>query len=265
MVTIRLSQEEPNKMVDGGSNVCITDNLGILLNVVNIDPIQISVALARGPTSYDDCITKWELLPLTLTNGTCYYQPCYYCANLVETIISPSAILASSNVFVQWQKIGYNNPTVPGSIRFSSHDSLALMFFNLHCRDGLYYFATDVYTVNQAPVHIHCHCAIVAPPQGVNPAHCPPFKFTRTSHAQQVESEVWALRFGSPGKQQLNILPQHVIVTPSVFKHHPFRLIDFKEQAYIWKQVAGKTAERILTDGSEFFMDFGFMHASTDG
>jgi hypothetical protein len=121
-------------MVDVGSNIYVTGNLGILLDMVNIKPIQILVALARAPTSYDDCITKQVLLTLMLTNGTCYYQPCYYCANLLERIISPSAILASSNVFIQRQQIRYKDPTIPGSIRFSNHASLALMFLSLHCQ-----------------------------------------------------------------------------------------------------------------------------------
>ncbi len=89
-------------MVDGGSNVCITGNLGCLVDVSDIEPITISVALKGGPASYDNCITKRGLLPLTLSDGTSYYQPCYYCANMVKTIISPAAALASSDVFSGW-------------------------------------------------------------------------------------------------------------------------------------------------------------------
>jgi hypothetical protein len=123
------------KMVDGGSNVCITGDLGLLLDVVDINPFAISVALKGAPSSYDDCITKQGLLPLTLADGTTYYQTCFYCTNMVETIISPSAILASSNLFVQWNQEGFKDPTVPGRLHFSSHDSLFSMFFNLDCRN----------------------------------------------------------------------------------------------------------------------------------
>jgi hypothetical protein len=49
-----------------------------------------------------------------------------------------------------------------------------------------------------------------------------------------------------------------------VFEYHPFRHIDFKEQAYIRKQAARQKAERIPTCGSEFYMDFGFIRSSTD-
>jgi hypothetical protein len=87
-------------MVDGGYNVCVTGDLGTFLDVINIDPIIISVALDGAPSSTDDCITKHGLLPLTLSDGSSYYQTCFYCANLVETIISPATVLASSDVFV---------------------------------------------------------------------------------------------------------------------------------------------------------------------
>jgi hypothetical protein len=60
------------KMVDGGSNVCVTGDLGLLLDVVDIDPFAIYVALKGAPSSYDACITKRGLLPLTLANGTTY-------------------------------------------------------------------------------------------------------------------------------------------------------------------------------------------------
>jgi hypothetical protein len=44
---------------------------------------------------------------------------------------------------------------------------------------------------------------------------------------------------------------------------HPFHYTDFKEQAYICKQPANKSADWLKDCGTEFFMDFGFMRAST--
>jgi hypothetical protein len=89
-------------------------------------------------------------------------------------------------------------------------------------------------------------------------------KYTPTSKARQVESELWLQRFGSPGEHQLNVLPLQVVGTPSVFEYHPFRHIDFKAQAYIRKQPARRTAQRLPTCGAEFCMDFGFIRSSTD-
>jgi hypothetical protein len=131
----------------------------------------------------------WE----TMTNGSCYYLICYYYANVAKTIISPLALLATSNVFVQWQQIWYKDPTVPGSFRFMSHDGLALMHFSLQCWDGLYYCDTDIYTIDKSPVHVHCRRAVVNPLTKVPQPHRPASKFQPTLRARQVESEIWAL------------------------------------------------------------------------
>jgi hypothetical protein len=92
----------------------------------------------------------------------------------------------------------------------------------------------------------------------------PTTTFHPTTKARQVESELCSLQFGSPGEHQLNILPNHVNGTPPKFEYHPFRHIDFKEQAYIRKQPANKIAERIPGCGSKLFMDFGFLRASSE-
>jgi hypothetical protein len=80
-----------SRLIDGGSNVCVTGDLHHMVDVVNIEPIPILVALEGAFSTFEDCITKWCLLPLTPTDGTPYYQPCFYCANMVKTIISPTA------------------------------------------------------------------------------------------------------------------------------------------------------------------------------
>ena len=54
-------------LIDGGSNVCVTGDLHALLDVTDIPPIAISVALDGVPSSADDDITKRGLLPLTLS------------------------------------------------------------------------------------------------------------------------------------------------------------------------------------------------------
>jgi hypothetical protein len=249
-------------MVDGGSNVYVTGDIGSLLNVIDIDPIPILVAIEGSASSSDDCIIKRGVLPLSLSDGTTYFQTCYYCANMVETIISLAAVLASSDVFFSWMQEGFRDPTIPGSLRFTSHDGLLSMHFPLHYHDGLYYCDTDVYTVDRDPVCLTCACTTANRTRPL--PHHPAPKFVPTTRTRQVESEVWALRFGSPGEGQLNALPNHVDGIPLVFEYHPFRHIDFKEQAYIRKQPARKSAERLPNCGSEFFMDFGFMCASYD-
>ena len=57
------------------------------------------------------------------------------------------------------------------------------------------------------------------------------------------ESEVWMLRLGSPGEDQLDLLPGNVLGVPPRFQYHPFRFVDWKEEARIQKQAALRSAE----------------------
>jgi hypothetical protein len=70
------------------------------------------------------------------------------------------------------------------------------------------------------------------------------------------------VRLGSPGEDQLDMLPGNVTGIPLEFQYHPFRFIDFKEQAQIRKQAAQRTTVRTLEAGRRYYMDFGFMQAS---
>jgi hypothetical protein len=137
-------------------------DLGSLLDLVNIKLITISVALEGSPTLYNYCITKQGLLPLLLSDGTTYYQTCFSCANMVDTIISLAVVLALSDVFYSWTQEGFKDPSLLDSICVTSHDSLLSMFFPRSCRNGLYYCNTNVYTVDQDRVHVHCQCTSAA-------------------------------------------------------------------------------------------------------
>jgi hypothetical protein len=220
-VKIRQVAANSGNLIDGGSNICVTGDPTILLDLTNIAPIDISVALDGTPSLLDDKITKHGLLPLTLSDGTIYYQTRFYCVHMVETIISPAAILASSNVFYYWTQDGCKDPTVPGRIRFTSKDGLLSMFFYLEYRDGLYYCSTDVFAVDHDNSVRVC-CRQTNAPLSAD-VKCIPSKFApATSRARQVESEVWLLCLGSPGEGQLDILPGNVTGTPAVFEYHPF-------------------------------------------
>ena len=214
---------------------------------MSVSLVTSTVALDGVPSSVDDKITKRGLQPITLSDGTTYFQTCFYCANMVETSISPAAVLASSDVFYYWSQEGCKDPSATGSLKFTSRKGLLSMHFNLHQKDGLYYCSTDTFTVDPDPVRIRCQRTISNPASSASGLRRTPPRFTPTSKARQVESETWMLRFGSPGEHQLDVLPSHVIGTPPVFEYHPFRSIDFKEQAYIRKQAAQRTAERLST------------------
>ncbi len=78
-----------------------------------------------------------------------------------------------------------------------------------------------------------------------------------------MESEVWLLCLGSPGVHQLDVLPGNVTGLPLVFEYHPFRFIDFKEQARISKQAAQRSAVRTTDCGLQTLFLYEFwMYAS---
>jgi hypothetical protein len=59
------------------------------------------------------------------------------------------------------------------------------------------------------------------------------------------------------------MLPGRVTGIPSDFKYHPFHYIDHKEQASIKKRPAQRSAVSTSECKRRFYMDFGFMCAST--
>jgi hypothetical protein len=136
--------------MDGGANICITGDLASLVGIVDIPPMAISVAINRTDITENDCCTKHGYTPLTCNDGSIYWQLCFFCTNVVKTIISPQAILASSNVFYSWIQTGFKDGW-PGSIRFDSADGLVTMHIILDYLDGLYYCQNDVYTVDPIP------------------------------------------------------------------------------------------------------------------
>jgi hypothetical protein len=87
--------------------------LSLLVDVVDIPPLPISVAVEGSDVKMDQCCTKRSLLLLLLVDGSIYYQTCYNCENAVEMIISLQAVLDSSDIFVEWQQTGYKDDS-PG-------------------------------------------------------------------------------------------------------------------------------------------------------
>ncbi len=80
------------------------------------------------------------------------------------------------------------------------------------------------------------------------------------SHNRLTESELWMLWLGSPGEAQLDLLHGKVTGIPPGFQYHPFRFIDWTR---VQRQAAGRAVERTSEVGRQFYMDFGFMRASS--
>ena len=151
-----------SSLIDGGANICLTGDIDILVNVFEIPPLPMLVAIHGDVPTLDDSCTRQGYLSLTLSDGSTHWQMCFYCKNVVETIISPQAILASSEVFASWTQIGFKDGH-PGQIRLDSHDGLATMKLDLEYCDGLYYCPTVVITIDQLPVR-HLLCLPHQPP-----------------------------------------------------------------------------------------------------
>jgi hypothetical protein len=226
--------------------------------------MPITVATTGNSPTTDDTCTNWGFLPLTLPDGTIYWQPCFYCINAADTIISPQAILASSDVFFSWTQTGYKDGRT-GMIRFDSKDGLTTMQLALDFRDGLYYCPTDIITVNKPHSSSRAHLVSPTPIAAWVHSDCPQMASRQppqpTSKHKQLESELWLLRLGSPGVSQLDILPSNATGIPTTFQYHPFRFIDFREQAGIRKEPAQRSAICTTERCRRFYMDFGFMRA----
>jgi hypothetical protein len=133
------TSESPGSLINGGANICLTGDLDLLFDVVEIPPLPISVAL-QGEITKDDCCTARSKIPLQLDDGLIYWQDSYYSKNMVEIIISPQAIVDSSDVFRSWHQTGYRNgDSTPGCIRFHSYDGLLSMTMTLVHHKGLHY------------------------------------------------------------------------------------------------------------------------------
>jgi hypothetical protein len=83
-------------LMDGGGNMCITNDINNLINAKTIALFSLLVAAQSSGASLDNSCTMHGLLALPTTTGKMFYQPCYYCKNATETIILLDAILASN-------------------------------------------------------------------------------------------------------------------------------------------------------------------------
>jgi hypothetical protein len=69
--------------------------------------------------------------------------------------------------------------------------------------------------------------------------------------------------FGIPWGGSIGPYAQQCHWHSTQFPIHLFQFLDWKEEAWVQKQVAAKLAERTLDIRRRFYMDFGFMRASS--
>lgn len=244
-------------MADSGSNFCMTATTDGLTNLRNIPPVTLNLALQDGTTETLPTCTKMGYLPLTRTDGTEHLQPFLVNEAATDTIISPEAILRTSSDFTTWRQTGYKDDR-PGHLQFCNNRNQVLLTIPLTKKNGLYYCPLTTFTtgcdaqLNRASIS---DPSIPAKPRQATrrPVH----------PASHLESELWAARLGHCGEWQLQNLPRRATGLPAQFHCHPFRFVDFKQQAQIQEQPAGRQARRLPLVGKCFYVDFGFIRAST--
>ncbi len=107
-----------SSLMDGGGDICITNDISNLMDMVPVPPFLLSVMTKGAKPMLDKCCMMWGLLALPTTTGNTIYQPCYFCKQATETIISPDEILKSNNKLKQWIQISHKG-NAAGSILFS--------------------------------------------------------------------------------------------------------------------------------------------------
>jgi hypothetical protein len=161
--SLRISANN-GSLINSGANICITNLIGLLVDAMDIPPFTFSIGRGGGTPNIDNCCTtRRGLLPLPLVDGSLYHQPCYYCKNATETIISPQAVVDATDTFVSWHQSGHKGG-LPGSICFESSSGLLLMTLCLQSINGLYYCSLYVLTVDDNSIHPYLLVSKVAMP-----------------------------------------------------------------------------------------------------
>ena len=251
IVGLTHNQDPPpsSSMADTGANVCITNDESILVDVVDIDPIPLGVAV-KSLDSVASLCTRRGLLPIPLLDGTYHYQPFLVNANASDTILSPAHVMWSSKRIAKWQQSGSKDPLVVDTLSFMDADDNNLLVLPLTSHNGLQYCSHDT-THQRTPV---VRSTIMYSVCTASPS----------THSKRVlDAELWAARLGYCSEWQLTKIPLHADGTPSKFFPHPLRFVTHKEMARVRKQPSGSDPDRAILPGQRFLMDFGFMRASS--
>jgi hypothetical protein len=61
-------------LIDGGANICLTRDLNLLVDIVEIPLLPILVAVHGNVSTLDDSCIHWGYLPLTLLDGSTHWN-----------------------------------------------------------------------------------------------------------------------------------------------------------------------------------------------
>jgi hypothetical protein len=270
------------KLMDSGANCSMTADLSLLSNVRKLDqPIVIGVAVTDdGEPSANEC-THIGDLEVKCDDGTTISTLCFYNPNASDTIVSPQSIIDQSTIFDTWKQVGRRFGQ-PGTIEFHGKDTIKSL--SLQQNNGLYYCNSKTFdiinefephqvpTINRLKMRDLQKDTTLEEMKDANiqtddnkprPKRRPK-RYTPTSKTKILESETWYLRLGGCNETTMDELTKHAIGLPESFEWHPFRFIDFREQARIQKKPVGRNPTKVAERGQRFYFDFGFIRASNE-
>jgi hypothetical protein len=250
-----------NTMADSGANVCLTFDPTLLVNIVDITPIPLGVALQQSDPTFLYCHRKGDL-PIPLLNGTFHYQPFLLNEHATDTILSPIHIMKSSDKFRARSQSGDKDDPTKNRLIFRGVDGQPLLDLPLTARNGLQYCSHSPTPAVCSSIIYGAHQASTSGPAQTT-APTPDTTVDAAGVQCVLEAELWSACLGYCGEWQLKVTPQHSLGTPTKFYPHPLRFVDHKEHARIRKRAAGRTLVPAILPGQRFGMDFRFMRAST--
>jgi hypothetical protein len=277
---IQSAKADKGELADSGANCCMTTNINLLSNIRQLkNPITIGLAVSNdGIVSSTSECTHIGDLSIKCDNGETFSTKCFYNPNASDTIISPQAVIDGSDEFVAWNQRGRKFGQ-PGQLNFVGPKGTKSITLQQH--NGLYFISSTTYNIVDDNADIELDQPI--PSCGeftankmettstqTNISHRPKKlaprakRFTPTTQSKVLEAETWYLRMGGCNEDQLDKLTQHAVGIPSKFEWHPFRFVDFKEQARVWKQPMGQDPNKVAERGRRFYMDYGFVRASNE-
>jgi hypothetical protein len=260
------------ELVDSGANFSMCNSLSCLVNVRPITPFTINMAAIEG-NSTSTCTHRGDF-PLPMADGSVFYTPMYYNPHASDCLLSPDSVCRTSNgVFTRWSQEGRTIDD-SGCINFFHPDDTVGISLVLERRHGLYFTTSKTNAVtsfrsNNVRAPVDSEEPSLPPPR--TPAFSVPTPKTvhptglTTRQRQQIEFDLWQARLGHCSEWQLQMLPQFADGTPDKFVGHPFASYDSYNQARIRKiaPLKGRHPSRAQGKAQRFFMDFGFLRAST--
>ena len=152
-----------SSMADSGANCCLTPHVGMLVDIVDIEPITVGLALSNNnpDTITTASCSKMGYLPMPLADGSFHYQPFFVNTSATDTIMSPECIVHSNPKFKRWVQSGQRGTNTTGSLQIIGYDGTVLLDLTLSKKNGLYYSSNETFITDSDPLRTQCSVAAI--------------------------------------------------------------------------------------------------------